>query len=130
VSTRVDRTPEGLNKIFESSRRNNLRDGINGALIVSETNFVQVLEGSYDAVNQCMMRITQDSRHEGMKVVCSSEVAYRVFDLWSMHRIDIAGVRKWQLKPFLTDGVFHPMLMSRNEIQNFCWMVSREGVVA
>lgn len=126
VSTRLDRTPEGLNAIFESSRRNNLRDDINGVLIVSDTHFVQVLEGSYDAVSQCMERIAQDRRHHEIRVVSSSEVSFRVFAMWSMRRIDIAGVKEWRLEPFLVDGVFQPMLMSQNEIQNLCWMLSQE----
>lgn len=125
VSTRLDRTAEGLDAIFEASRRNNLRDDINGALVVSDSYFVQLLEGSYDAVSQCMARITQDSRHTGVEVVSTETVAYRLFPQWSMHRIDIAEIQKRRLNPFLIDGAFQPMLMSKSNIQNLCRMLSQ-----
>ena len=125
ASTRLDRTPEGLDAIFESSRRNNLRDDITGALILSDTYFVQLLEGSRQAVAQCMARISQDSRHTGIEFVSTEEVAYRLFAEWSMHRIDVAEIQERRLNPFLIDGEFQPMLMPQMNILNLCRMLSQ-----
>lgn len=125
ASTRLDRTLEGLDAIFAESHRNNLRDDITGALIVSDTHFVQLLEGSRHAVSQCMGRIAKDGRHTEIEFVSTEEVAYRLFAEWSMHRIEVAEIERPILRPFLVDGAFQPMLMSQMSILNLCRVLSQ-----
>jgi hypothetical protein len=79
ASVRTDQSASALSEIFEVSRKNNLRDGLTGALIVSEAFFVQVLEGTRAQASECMWRIAQDGRHKDLELVAVNLVPHRLF---------------------------------------------------
>src|SRR3954466_2436922 len=57
-----------LGRLFSEARSNNKKQGITGALLLSEDWFVQVLEGEEDAVRALFAHIERDARHESVSV--------------------------------------------------------------
>ncbi len=70
--------------ILETSRRNNARAGITGALLFSADCFAQVLEGPLAAVGSLFERIQCDHRHTDTVVLSCEGVPNREFADWSM----------------------------------------------
>ncbi len=83
-----------LSGILASARRNNLRDGITGALICREDLFMQMLEGAPDAVTQAYARILRDDRHTEIALLHSGDIVKRLFPDWAM-RHDPATSWMW-----------------------------------
>lgn len=80
--------------ILMQARRNNLRDGLTGALIVRADVYVQLLEGPNEAVDACFARIRRDNRHLAVTRVSSQLVEDRLFPQWTM-RDDPAQSWMW-----------------------------------
>jgi hypothetical protein len=70
--------------ILIAARRNNLRDGLTGALIYNGHNFMQLLEGPAKAVDTCLDVIRADPRHNGMTEIRRRIIEVRDFAEWSM----------------------------------------------
>ena len=73
-----------LRTILNDARRCNTRDDISGALICRHDIYVQLLEGTVDAVNAAYMRISRDDRHVGVKTLVSRPITERLFGGWAM----------------------------------------------
>lgn len=73
-----------VQKILESSRRNNVRDGVTGALLFNGEWFAQVLEGPLARVEMTFERIQCDPRHADVTVLESGPTDARIFADWSM----------------------------------------------
>ena len=83
-ATRPDLALIALAEIIAVADRNNRRDHLTGALVVSRGRFFQVLEGQAVDVDRTLARIAQDPRHTGLKHVMRREVTGRLFPNWSM----------------------------------------------
>lgn len=70
--------------ILESARANNAALSVTGALLYSQENFAQVLEGPAEAVGKIFENIRQDTRHGEVTVVESGFTGERQFADWSM----------------------------------------------
>ena len=81
-----------LNGILSQSRRCNLRDGITGALICRADVYMQLLEGSAEALEATYARILKDDRHLEIRRLSYRTVTNRLFPSWAM-RDD--PVRSW-----------------------------------
>ncbi|SFL82740.1 BLUF domain-containing protein [Methylorubrum salsuginis] len=77
----VDGTIRG---ILETSRVNNARVGVTGALMFNAGCFAQVLEGPTSAVEATFERIQQDERHGDVALLAYDVVENRLFTDWSM----------------------------------------------
>jgi len=73
-----------LNSILVVARRNNVRDGITGALIVRADLYLQWLEGPAAALAALFARICADDRHLEITKLDSGTLAERRFDAWAM----------------------------------------------
>jgi len=73
-----------VEKILASSRRNNARNEITGALLFNSGHWAQVLEGPPAAVEQTFEKIQQDMRHSEISVLECGLVPNRDFPSWSM----------------------------------------------
>lgn len=73
-----------LDKILETSRRNNKSIGVTGILLFRQGRFYQYLEGSERAVRGLYETIRADTRHTGLKVLLETGVAERRFADWIM----------------------------------------------
>ena len=127
ASKHDDTDAETLDRILQSSRANNVRDGITGALVINRQNFLQVLEGDRSAIGQCFMRIMQDTRHHDIQVIGTADVEHRLFLEWSMHRIETSRIKAEILSRYLIDGQFDPSRMSQLEIEDLCRTLSGDG---
>jgi hypothetical protein len=57
---------------------------ITGCLLYSGRHFAQVLEGGSAAIDDLVVRIAADKRHNGFVVAIDHQVAKRKFPSWSM----------------------------------------------
>jgi hypothetical protein len=73
-----------LQTILDVARKCNARDNISGALVCRQDIYLQLLEGSLEAVNAAYMRICRDDRHAGIKKLVSRRASKRFFSNWSM----------------------------------------------
>ena len=85
-------THEELVEILRVSQRNNAAVGVTGALLYTDGNVMQVLEGPAPAVEATYARITRDPRHRSVLRLVRGEVAERSFPDWSMGFCDPAAL--------------------------------------
>lgn len=85
VSTATQALDDGeLDRILESSARNNAARHVTGMLLHAGGNFMQVLEGEPDALDEVFDRVSRDPRHEGIIVLERGPIEARSFAQWSM----------------------------------------------
>ncbi len=73
-----------ISQILETSRRNNSKANVTGALLFSADHFAQVLEGPQEALEAVFERIQNDTRHGDVTVLESLTSEQRDFAEWSM----------------------------------------------
>jgi hypothetical protein len=78
-----------VESILVSSARNNPSDDLTGVLVVTETHFLQVLEGPFEPLNATFERIARDTRHEGTQLISFTQIKERKFADWAMHGIGL-----------------------------------------
>lgn len=83
-----------VESILTSSARNNPVNEITGVLVVTETHFLQVLEGEFEPLNATFDRIARDSRHEGTQLISFTEISERRFADWAMHGIGLFDINR------------------------------------
>lgn len=84
VSDDADTARRQIDDILAASRRNNAAAEITGALLFSDTNFAQVLEGPRDAVERLYETLNTDVRHKDLLLLQTEPLAVRQFPQWSM----------------------------------------------
>lgn len=106
--------PDLLDNILEQSRRNNPKHGITGLLCFTSDIFVQVIEGSRDAVCDLFNNIVRDERHRDVRLLSYEEIAERRFAGWTMGQVNLDTVNpalllkysdRAKLDPFTCSGV-------------------------
>ncbi|MCA9627953.1 MAG: BLUF domain-containing protein [Myxococcales bacterium] len=85
--------PGELFKILEAARRNNTRKGITGLLLSDGTSFMQILEGSEDAIDTTFNRIRTDKRHHDVRMLRRSRIESRAFAEWAMGSVQLERFR-------------------------------------
>jgi hypothetical protein len=75
---------DDLQELLEHARRSNAAKGITGALIYADGTFLQILEGDKGLLQDLMVRIRRDVRHESVVVLRESEVPVAIFGSWKM----------------------------------------------
>jgi hypothetical protein len=80
---------ELVSELVASSEDSNQDAGITGVLLATETHFLQVLEGSFDDVNDLFMHIVRDPRHDNIRLIAFDCVDSRLFGGWAMHGVGI-----------------------------------------
>jgi hypothetical protein len=68
---------------------NNPANAITGVLLATETHFLQLLEGEFEALNDTLERISRDTRHYKVQMISFSEIEERRFGDWGMHGIGL-----------------------------------------
>ena len=93
LSDEPDLASEQIERILLASRRNNEAAEITGALLFSDTNFSQVLEGPRAEVEGLYYEtLHQDPRHKDLILLLGEPLAARQFPDWSMAYI---GPHQW-----------------------------------
>lgn len=80
--------------IMHSSEAYNSKNKISGALLATETHFLQVVEGRFEDVNDVFRRIYDDKRHGIIELIAFHPVEARLFDGWSMKGIGVFDLNK------------------------------------
>lgn len=83
-----------LESILASSTRNNPANGITGVLVVTETHFLQILEGEFEPLNATFERIARDTRHDTTQLISFTEIKERKFADWAMHGIGLFDLNR------------------------------------
>lgn len=73
-----------LSAILSEARKCNSRDDVSGALVCRQDIYLQLLEGSLEAVDAAYGRICRDDRHAGIKQLVRKRVSKRFFGNWAM----------------------------------------------
>jgi len=76
--------PAELREMLKESNQRNKEAGITGMLLYKDGQYMQVLEGTMEAVTTTFSRISKDSRHHGIMVLVKGAVQERRFPAWSM----------------------------------------------
>ena len=77
-------TDEQVQSILRSSQKNNSANGITGVLVYGGGLFMQVLEGSEQAVLRLYVKILDDRRHTECRLIHISPAEEQIFKNWSM----------------------------------------------
>ena len=80
-----------LGEIFSAARSANKKLGVTGALLITDDQFVQTLEGPEPAVRDLYAKIGKDRRHEHIELLESGDAAGRVFGRWAMAKMAADG---------------------------------------
>lgn len=83
-ATRPDPALLTLADILAVSDRNNRRDGLTGGLLVTTTQFLQVLEGARQDIDRTLARIENDTRHQNLRILNRHSIETRLFGNWTM----------------------------------------------
>ena len=105
-----------IHGMLASSRRNNPRADVTGALMFNGGCFAQVLEGSSSNVEHVFERIQQDDRHGDVSVLSFSPVASRHFGNWSMSFAGTSVEDAVRFGSIAGDSGYDPSLMSAESI--------------
>jgi hypothetical protein len=80
-----------LGGIFSVARAGNKKISVTGALLITDDEFVQTLEGRESVVRELYAKIYKDSRHEHVELLESGDVPARVFGRWAMAKVAAEG---------------------------------------
>ena len=75
---------QAISEILGVSQRNNIRDGLTGALAVNDGWFLQVVEGPGPALDSLLRRLSGDERHGELELLSRRPVSGRLFRDWTM----------------------------------------------
>ena len=73
------------------ARSSNKKLGVTGALLITDDEFVQTLEGPEPVVRELYTKIYKDKRHERLEVLESGDASGRVFGRWAMAKVAADG---------------------------------------
>ncbi len=88
---RLDLTDEDLGAIHQTARHLNALDGISGMLLFDGARFLQIVEGSEEAVDNLVERLRMDPRHSAFEVRDERHVERRSFPDWSMELVRVSA---------------------------------------
>ena len=77
-------TPDDLVALLAKSQKNNWKVGVTGLLLHKEGRFMQLLEGSEEAVRAILTKIQLDPRHKSITTLLEGFTSEPQFSEWSM----------------------------------------------
>jgi len=87
----LDLQPEDLEAIHRTAREINALEGITGMLIYNGINFLQVIEGAPNAIDDLVERLRRDPRHSGLEIRDEHAAEQRTFPDWSMELVRVSA---------------------------------------
>lgn len=82
---------EDLDRIRHAARNLNVLDGITGLLVYNGERFMQVVEGTGEAVEDLLGRLRRDPRHANLWVRWDGIVPEKSFPDWSMEVVMVSA---------------------------------------
>ena len=86
---RLDLQESDLEDIHRTARDRNAIDGITGLLVFNGTHFLQIIEGSAEAIEDLIEKLRKDPRHTGFEIRDRRKVDERSFPEWSMEMVRV-----------------------------------------
>ena len=80
-----------LEAIHRTAREANALEGITGLLIFNGTQFLQIIEGAPNAIDELVEKLRRDRRHSGLEIRDEREVSVRSFPDWSMELVRVSA---------------------------------------
>lgn len=77
-------TPEEIDKILASCKKNNPDLNITGILLYSDTKFIQLVEGEAKIIMDLYDKIKKDARHSNPMMISYGPIAAKSFPSWHM----------------------------------------------
>ena len=114
-----------LGAVFTTARRNNKRLGVTGALVVTDSAFVQALEGDESVVRELFESISHDDRHDQVNLLEAQMVPGRAFGRWAMAKVaadggpDIRLLSNAQRGKIVTAGTDHHITPEQETVLAF-----------
>jgi hypothetical protein len=107
---------DGIDQILATSRRNNRRAGVTGALLFNRGCFAQILEGEAARVGEVFERIQRDPRHTEVVALEFKDVGARSFASWSMAFVGANRADERRFAGIAERSAFDPTRLSGEEI--------------
>lgn len=90
ISKATDKFSSGdLKKLLTSAKENNSSIDVTGFLIFNGGRFLQALEGDKAVIENLFKKISEDSRHESVRLIYLEPASYRVFTGWAMSMVNL-----------------------------------------
>lgn len=105
-----------IEQILETSRRNNSKVGVTGALMYNSGCFTQILEGEQSHITGVFERIQRDTRHSDVVVLEFGPADRRDFADWSMGFVGREDGAVEPLKDAVTSGSFDVSALESRDI--------------
>ncbi|MFL6734320.1 MAG: BLUF domain-containing protein [Sphingomicrobium sp.] len=86
----LDLDMSDLEAIYGSARHLNALDGITGLLVFNGNRFLQIIEGSEQAIDDLIERLRRDRRHSGLEIRDQRDIEERAFPGWSMELVRVS----------------------------------------
>jgi hypothetical protein len=77
-------TDDDVAELLQTSRLNNQRDGVTGALLFHRDRFIQIMEGADEMVLSRFATIAADPRHRDVRKMREKSIETRQFPAWTM----------------------------------------------
>ena len=114
---------DDLDRIHHAAVTLNALDGITGLLVYNGDRFLQIVEGTGEAIEDLLGRLRRDPRHSNLWVRSDSIVPERSFADWSMELVKVSAGRfearedlDRGLPPDIDDSVRAKLLEALDEI--------------
>ena len=88
---RLDLGEGDLRDIHQTARHLNALDGITGLLLFDGLRFMQIIEGSIEAIDNLVERLRRDDRHSAFEIRDERIIEARAFPDWSMELVRVSG---------------------------------------
>ena len=75
---------QDLALLLLQAQKTNGQNNVSGMLLYSEGSFIQLLEGTKEAVDSTFARILRDTRHHHCQVLLRQHISARLFENWFM----------------------------------------------
>lgn len=85
----LDLSSRDVEEILRTAREVNAIEGITGLLVFNGTHFMQIVEGSEQAIDDLLERLRRDRRHSGVEVRDVRFIEERSFPDWSMELVRV-----------------------------------------
>lgn len=82
--TMLKLSSEDIADILETARKFNSNNNITGCLLYHNQEFIQILEGEKEVVEELYANIAKDERHFNVFLISKGEKQDRIFPKWSM----------------------------------------------
>ncbi len=122
-------TPEELATLLRRSQENNAARGLSGLLLHAGGNFIQVLEGTAEAVTERYDVIAADVRHRRVSRILCEVTTTRLFGRWTMgsiHADAISRLDRVQLRQVVRSADGPTGAVDRTQVHTLLQNFSRQ----